>query len=150
MKKLIKIETVFLTLALLLMLVGCNGAGTNGSIGDGQVDAVETAVIRLAVGAAMTAKPETVAPAYAVSKAVLTIMDAENPVMLTILEAAVDKEIKKLDLTVYEKQSVMDLVNLVKANIVDRVGGLVPERKFVVVRAVIEIVHDSAKARLNL
>jgi len=149
MKRFIKIETVFLTLALLLMLVGCNGAGTNSSIGDGQVDAVETAMIRLAVGAAMTAKPETVVPAYAVSKALLIVMDTDNPVKLAILNMVIQDKIKDLNLTPYEEQSVMDLVSLVRAKLVDMVGGLDPGARIVVVKAVVQIVHDAAGARLN-
>jgi len=133
---------------LCFMLAGCNGVSSN--VGDGQVDAVEAATIRLAVGAAMSAKPETVVPAYAVTKTLLAVMDGSEAVKVGDLEAALDDRIDTLNLTPLERQSVSDLVALVKANIVDRISGISPDLKLVVVRAVIEIVHDSAAARLQM
>lgn len=137
-----------LLLVIAISFLGCQTTGTDSGIGDGKVDAVETAVIRLAVGGAMTSMPETVVPAYAVSKALLVAMDGDNPIKLSLLSKAVEKKVDGLDLTVYEKQSVMDLVELVKAQIMDRIGGLDAGDRIVVVKAVIQIVHDAAGARL--
>lgn len=146
-KKLCDFLTFLLVLvALLCMIAGC--VTTN--VGDGQVDAVEAATIRLAVGAAMAAKPETVIPAYAVTKTVLAIMDSGEAVQVKDLEAAVEKQIGTLNLTPLEKQSVSDLVALVRANIQGHISGIAPDLRMVMIRAVIEIVHDSAAMRLNM
>jgi len=133
---------------LCFMLAGCNGVSSN--VGDGQVDAVEAATIRLAVGAAMSAKPETIVPAYAVTKTLLAVMDGAEAVQVRDLESALDERIDNLNLTPLEKQSVSDLVTLVRANITERVSGIAPDLKLVVVRAVIEIVHETASARLQM
>lgn len=133
-------------MALFAMVAGC----ATKNIGDGQVDAVEDAIIRLAVGAAMTARPETVVPAYGVTKALLVAMDTQTTIHISILEKIVDQKLEALDLTPLEKQSMSDLVTLVRANIESRVSGLAPELQLVVVRYVIEIVHESAAVRLNL
>lgn len=139
---------------LLFLLVFCmTAAGCNGvssSVGDGKVDAVEAATIRLAVGAAMSAKPETIVPAYAVTKTLLAVMDGSEAVQVRDLESALDERIDNLHLTPLERQSVSDLVTLVRANITDRISGIAPDLKLVVVRAVIEIVHETAYARLQM
>lgn len=135
-----------LAVASLLMTAGC--AGKN--LGDGQVDAVEAATIRAAVGVSMSARPETVVPAYGVTKALLAAMDGPGAVPLKDLEAALDERIKALNLTPMEKAAVLDLAAIVKVNIEARISDLAPDLKLVVVRSVIQIVHDSAAYRLNL
>ncbi|EMS79205.1 hypothetical protein [Desulfotignum phosphitoxidans] len=138
---------VFMLVAC-LMAAGC--AGTTARVGDGQVDAVETATIRLAVGAAMSVKPETIVPAYAVTKALLAVMDGTEAVQVKDLEKVLVEQIEVLNLTPLEQQSMADLVGLIRANIEARISGLAPGLQLVVVRAVVEIVHDAASARLNL
>jgi hypothetical protein len=135
-----------LAAASLLMTAGC--AGKN--LGDGQVDAVEAATIRVAVGMSMSTRPETVVPAYAVTKTLLAVMDGPEAVPLKDLEAAMNDRIDALDLTPMEKAAVMDLAALVKVNIEARLSGLAPDLKLVVVRSVIEIVHETAAYRLNM
>lgn len=132
--------------AFVLMVVGC----VTDNVGDGRVDQVEAATIRLAVGAAMSAKPEAVVPAYAVTKTLLAVMDGSEAVQVADLETALDEKIGDLDLTDMERQSVTDLAALVRANIQERIAGIGEGRRMVVVKAVIEIVHEAAAARLDL
>jgi hypothetical protein len=49
-----------------------------------------------------------------------------------------------------EKAAVLDLAALVQVNIEARLVGLIPDMHLGVVRAVIEIVHETAAYRLNL
>lgn len=147
MKKLFDVWTfVLVFIAAALMITGC----VTSNVGDGQVDQVEAATIRLAVGAAMSAKPEAVVPAYAVTKTLLAVMDGSEAVQVSDLETALDKKINDLNLTELERQSVTDLAALVKANIQERIAGIGEGRRMVVIQAVIEIVHEAAAARLNL
>lgn len=147
--------SVMLIVSMILIVAACGAAilvsGCAGkNLGDGRVDQVETATIRLAVGAAMGAMPETVIPAYAVTKALLAVMDGPDAVPLNALDAEMERQVKALNLTPLEKQSMADLVDVVRANIEARISGMDPDMKLVMVRSVIEIVHDAAAARLNL
>lgn len=132
--------------AAAILFTGC--AGKN--LGDGKVDAVEAATIRVAVGVSMSTRPETVVPAYAVTKALLAVMDGPEAVPLKDLEAAMMARIEALNLTPMEKAAVLDLAALVKVNIEARLSGLAPDLRLVVVRSVIEIVHETAAYRLNM
>ncbi|WP_024333114.1 hypothetical protein [Desulfotignum balticum] len=133
-------------MAFIMMVTGC--AGKN--LGDGQVDQVEAATIRLAVGSAMAAMPESVVPAYAVTKTLLAVMDGPEAVQVADLETALDEKIADLNLTALERQSVTDLAALVRANIQAHISGIGEARQMVMIRAVIEIVHESSAARLNM
>jgi hypothetical protein len=133
-------------IAFAAMVAGC--VSTN--VGDGQVDAVEAATIRVAVGVSMSARPETVVPAYAVTKALLAVMDGTEAVKLKDLESVMNDQVEDLGLTPMEKAAVMDLAGLVKVNIEARLADIAPDMKLVVVRSVIEIVHETAAYRLNM
>jgi len=135
----------FLSIALLCLVMGCSTVAVNGDL-----DPVETATIRVAVGLAMTAEPKTVIPAYAISTALLAIMDGSETSTLDILDKAVYEEIEKLDLTDLEKASFMDLVALVKARIAQQLNlpDIDAAQKLVIVKSIIQIVRDAAAARL--
>ena len=136
----------FLLVLIVCALTGC----VTSNVGDGKVDAVEAATIRAAVGVSMSARPETVVPAYAVTKALLAVMDGPEAVLLKDLEPELDDRIDALNLTPMEKAAVLDLVAVVRVNIEARLSGLAPDLKLVVVRTVIEIVHNTAAYRLNM
>jgi hypothetical protein len=136
----------FLLVLIVCALTGC----VTSNVGDGKVDAVEAATIRAAVGVSMSARPETVVPAYAVTKALLAVMDGPEAVLLKDLESELDDRINALNLTPMEKAAVLDLVAVVRVNIEARLSGLAPDLKLVVVRTVIEIVHNTAAYRLNM
>lgn len=144
---------IALFVAAALCLTGCGGCSSeNSTIGDGQVDAVEAATIQVAVGLAMTAAPETIAPAYAVSTGLLALLDGQQLVTLAGLDGAIAEKINQLELSQVERQSAFDLVTLIRAKLRSKLDAAgVPEAdRFVVVQAVVQIVHDSAAARLGV
>ena len=136
---------------ILLLALAMTGCAMTQNLGDGKVDEVEASVIRVAVGGALAAYPAAIAPAYAVSTAVLQFMDGSEAVDLSMLESKAGDEINKLQLTDLEKQSAIDLLGVVKANIkaeLTKAGITDPDAKLVVVKTVLEIIKESAKARL--
>lgn len=145
-----------LTIALLCMLcaaflLGCQ-QGSN--IGDGKVDQVEAATIQVAVGLAMTARPDTVAPAYAVSTAILAVLDTSTA--QTALAAAVDTaltaKLNDLHLDAPTKASVQDLALLIRAQVMEQLSAanIPAAEKRVVIREVVAIVQRTAAARLGV
>lgn len=148
--------TIFLLAIFTAMIVGaCAGPGPDGksTFGDGKVDQVEAASIRVAVGLALGAKPEAVAPSYAVSTAVLALMPAGGgePVDVSLIDAAIAKETGKLNLDHLTRQSFDDLVLLARAKIVEQIGAKTEvSAKLVVVREVVAIIQQSAAARLGV
>lgn len=142
---------MFLSLILSFALFGCIGCSENCTIGDGQVDEVESAVIKVAVGAALTAMPETVAPAYAVSTGLLTLLDGSEATTLGEIDAALSEKLDELKITESEKQSVLDLVGLVKAKIVMETEktGIAENEKIVVVKTIVGIVQSTSASRLE-
>lgn len=142
-------KSILITLfCSVLFLSACNPNGGS-SIGDGKVDIVEAAVIQVAVGAAMSAKPELIAPSYAVSTALLTMLDASTITSPSMLETVLGKEIDKLNLDPLTRQSVLDLVALIKAKIVQELNLTdAPNTKMIVLKQIVQIVHDTAAARI--
>jgi len=148
MKKLLMFVVL---IGFVLMFSGCAGKGGLITI-DGQVDAVEQSIINLAVGGALTAMPQAIAPAYAVSTALLGQMDNES-VLLADLDGTVQEKIDKLELTANEKLSAVELYNVIKAKTVNEleVKGVVdPGRKLVIIKAVIRAVKKASAARLGV
>ena len=129
----------------MLLLAGCSPFSMNGML-----DPVETATIRVAVGLAMTAEPRTVVPAYAVSTALLAILDGTETTTLGALCPAVDKEIDKLNLTDAERASFIELVELVKARILQQLGSTNMDvaQKIVLIKGIVQIVRDASIARI--
>jgi uncharacterized protein YceK len=133
----------YLLIALMIFMAGCTTM-------NGTLDPTETATIRVAVGLAMTAEPKTVIPAYAVSTALLAILDGSEITTLDVLDSAVDEEINKLDLTAVERASFLELVALVKARIIQQLN--LPDidiaQRIVIVKNIIQIVRDASIARI--
>ena len=142
-------KSIVIALCSVLLLSACNPNGGT-TIGDGKVDMVEAAVIQIAVGAAMTAKPELIAPSYAVSTALLTLIDTNVVTSPSMLEPVLDKEIDKLNLDPLTRQSARDLIALIKAQIMQQLNieGPPPSTKMLVVKQIVQIVHDTAAARI--
>jgi hypothetical protein len=137
----------FISLALMVIMLGACTSGQSPIKIDGQVDEVEASLIKVAVGVAMSGMPETIIPAYAISTA---LMQSNLNVITSVadLDTAISIEVKKLNLTKEEEASFMDLVMALKAGIRQRLGGTPGYDHGVVIRAVIEIVNSAAKARL--
>ncbi|WP_157470086.1 hypothetical protein [Desulfobulbus elongatus] len=141
-------------LALTVSFFGCQPNSGQSTLGNGQIDAVEAATIRVAVGLAMAAKPETIAPAYAVSTALLAILADESGAVASVamIRDAVAGETAKLDLDPVTAASFTDLVGLIEARIAEQLAAAdIPSSgRMVVIREVIRIVQEAAAARLPL
>lgn len=137
----------------LAFLFGC-GKQQGGTIGDGKVDQVEAATIQVAVGLAMTARPDTVAPAYAVSTAILAVLDAGNDetTLAAAIDTALTAKLEELHLDAPTKASVQDLALLIRAQIMEQLSAanLPASEKRVVVRDVIAVVQQTAASRLGV
>ena len=141
---------VFMVFVFVMFMNGC--AARPSTLGDGRVDAVEAGTIRVAVGAAMMAAPETIAPAYAVSTALLLAIDSGDVVALSGLSEKVDSAMAGLELTEAEKAGANDLIALVRAKIREELGltEITEAQRLIVVRTVLEIVRSAAAARLGV
>ncbi len=132
---------------------GCSGPSAS-NIGNGQIDQVEAATIRVAVGLAFTARPDTVAPAYAASTAILALLDEETgeTALASAIDTALTAKLDELNLDAATRQSVVDLALLIKAQILEQLGtaNVGASEKKVVVREVVAIVQQTAAARLGV
>lgn len=137
----------------LAFLFGC-GKQQGATLGDGKVDQVEAATIQVAVGLAMTARPDTVAPAYAVSTAILAVLDAdkEETTLAAAIDTALTAKLEELHLDAPTKASVQDLALLIRAQVMEQLSAanLPASEKRVVVRDVIAIVQQTAASRLGV
>lgn len=136
-------------------ICGCSEKGGNQStLGDGKVDQVEAATIRVAVGLAFTARPDTVAPAYAASTAILALLDQNTgeTVAASAIDTALSAKLEELNLDAATKQSVMDLVLLIKAKTMEQLDAadLTDDKEVVVIRDVVAIVQETAAARMGV
>ena len=150
-----KISKVLVTslLGASLVLGGCAQTSTS-TIGNGQVDPVEAATIQLSVGTIMAAYPKTIVPALQVTSALLAIKNnTTNIVELNDLDILLKAETAKLNLDPLTLQSFNDLIVLVKASINQKLesqGVILDNEKLVVAWKVVEIVNNTAKARIYM
>ena len=129
------------------------------NIGNGNVDVIEGAVIRVAVGGFMTAYPASVLPAYTVSSAMLKVFKDED-FLPAMLDAKIDEQITGLDLTSVERASIKDLMGLVvdltyaqfeKLGIdLTLANGEEPGPVVNVLTQIFEIVQAAAEARMGV
>lgn len=146
-----KLKSMIVGLMVIFMvaLMGCVGSDSGVVKIDGNVDAVEASLIRVAVGAVFMSKPELAVPAYALSTTLLNQLQV-GAVPLAGLEAYAKEKVDELEATPMEKASMMDLVTLVKAEIYGKID--LPEldagKKLVVVQQILTIVKESAAARI--
>lgn len=151
MKKLLIFITI-IALAItasVTILTGC--VGPLGTIGNGKVDIIEGAVFKLAVSAAIDAKPELAQPALAVSDALLELMTDDRQVSLTTLDAAVGDRLAELDLSPVVDKAFAMLVSDIRDNIIDHVAesDTNASTAVVVVRDLIQIVNAVARSHLH-
>ncbi len=139
-------------LMLSTMLILNASAGGQSTIGNGKVDLVEAATIQVAVGLAFSAKPQTVVPAYAVTTALLKIMSNDTEqVQPSMIKILVVKELEKLKLDKLTMLSMIDLMNLVEAEIKTKIDIQVQDsNKMVIIKQVIQIIHDSSEVRIGI
>jgi len=103
------------------------------------------------VGLAMTARPDTVAPAHAVGTALLAVLaDDSQPVPTSAIEQTIIAKMVELNLDPASQQSFNDLILLIKAKIIEQLAMATQgTNRIVVVRDIIKIVRETATARLE-
>lgn len=141
---------VAVMLSIAVLLNAC--AGGQSTIGNGKVDLVEAATIQVAVGLAFSAKPQTIVPAYAVSTALLKIMSKDQEkVIPSMIKDMVKLEIDKLKLDALTKASMLDLYQLIEAEVKSKIDLQVDaSNKMIIIQQLVQIVHDSAEARMGI
>ena len=132
-----------LVMIALMLFVGCATVTL-----DGNLDPVESAIVRIAVGAALTAEPQTVVPAYAVSTALMAILDGTEITELNILEERFNEEMQKLELNDAERASFLELAALVRMHIIQHLPDDGLDQQIVIVRQVVKIIRDASMARI--
>ncbi len=147
-KQLAPVLAVCLLLVLLAACFTNKGACT---LGNGQVDAVEAATLRVAVGLAFTARPDTALPAYTAATAVLAALGEDGQsVPTSITDQVIADKLNDLNLDPATRASFNDLALLIKARIVEQLSiDSSGAEKAVVVRDIVEIVRETAAARLG-
>lgn len=132
---------------------GCIPTGGTGAttIGNGRVDPIEAATLRMAVGLAMNQKPEAIKPAYFVSSALLS-MTKDNTAILNDVDSVIAVELNKLDLDAMTKASVMELAGLIKEYVITILNGegIKVDQRYVVAIDLIKIVNEVAKSRMDM
>lgn len=141
---------VAVMLSIAVLLNAC--AGGQSTIGNGKVDLVEAATIQVAVGLAFSAKPQTIVPAYAVSTALLKIMSKDQEkVIPSMIKDMVKLEIDKLKLDALTKASMLDLYQLIEAEVKSKIDLQIDaSNKMIIIQQLVQIVHDSAEARMGI
>lgn len=146
------LAVLLVSLTMSLLFTGCSiPGGESTTIGNGKVDPAEEASIRGAVGLALAAKPEAIAPAYAVSSVVLELLPTggSQTVEASVIDTAIAKEVEKLDLDPLTRQSFNDLVTLAKAGIMEQLGANKDaSARLLVVRDVVSIIQQCTADRL--
>ena len=145
------IVAIFFAVALSIVM-GCSPQGDS-TIGNGKVDLVEAATIRVAVGMAFTARPDTVVPAYRVATGLLVVLDADadKTALAKTIKTALAEETAKLHLDAATASAFTDLVGLIEAQLLQQLKT--PEvstsQKAVILRDVLIIVRDAAADRMG-
>lgn len=106
-----------LFIMLLLALYGLYGCTTSTStLGNGKVDAVRRHAASGGRGLAFTARPDTVAPAYAVSTALLAGLPAERVALPAAVDDIISRRTERLNLRSRYIGLFGDLLLLIKAS----------------------------------
>ncbi|WP_310601188.1 hypothetical protein [Desulfobulbus sp.] len=143
------VVVTMLLLAFVATFGGCQGNQT--TIGNGKVDPVEAATLRVAVGMALSSRPAAVEPAYKVSTALLAIMD-DKTVLADELQETLGRETAKLNMDMATAIAFVEFVDLVEAQVRSRLAeaNISASERMVVIREVLTIVKEAAAARLPM
>lgn len=144
-------KSILIIPLLLLLLLACSSSKPN-TIGNGVVDPVEEATLRLSISLAFDSYPVAVEPAYIVSSVLLSkLNDTEmnNAALLNTVDAVVKDKTKELNLKDSDKAAFNLLVIIVKEKIKELINvEKIPEsQRVVVIKDLIKIVNETAKAR---
>lgn len=129
------------------VLSGCAGC----KVGDGKVDVVDAGVIRVAVGLAMSSRPESVRPAYAVSTALLKVISPDHVSEASVIDLAIARELDEIGLSGPERLAFINLASAIRGIIIDQLkSSTTEESRRVMIYEVLRIVRESAEARLAM
>lgn len=126
----------FAAVMLCLTLAGCSGT----TVGDGVFDTREQAYFKAGVGIAISAKPETAAPVYAVATTCLGLVSLD-----------LDLAMKLTDIDEKLRPSVADLVNILKTDMEAVIATEVVtdiNKRTEIIKQMLTIVQTSAKERM--
>ena len=134
---------------LLLLLSSCSKPNT---IGNGVVDPVEEATLRLSISLAFDSYPVAVEPAYIVSSVLLSKLndtEMDDAVLLNTVDAVVKDKTEELNLKNSDKSAFNLLIIIVKERIKEiiNVEKIQESQRVVVIKDLIKIVNEVAKAR---
>ncbi len=129
----------FIFLAIVILLAGCTTVKI-----DGQIDPIESLIIKVAVERALVSEPQLAVTAYAVSTALTTILDGSEVTSLDIVNEALNTELSKIELTNTERLLFMSLVESIKAKVIQETGlpEITAEQKIVVIKDIVKAVRD--------
>ena len=144
-------KSILIIPLLLLLLSACSSSKPN-TIGNGVVDPVEEATLRLSISLAFDSYPVAVEPAYIVSSVLLSkLNDTEmnNAALLNTVDVIVKDKTKELNLKNSDKAAFNLLIIIVKEKIKEIINvEKIPEsQRVVVIKDLIKIVNEVAKAR---
>ena len=144
-------KSILIIPLLLLLLSACSSSKPN-TIGNGVVDPIEEATLRLSISLAFDSYPVAVEPAYIVSSVLLSkLNDTEmnNAALLNTVDAVVKDKTKELNLKNSDKAAFNLLIIIVKEKIKELINvEKIPEsQRVVVIKDLIKIVNETAKAR---
>lgn len=144
-------KSILIIPLLLLLLSACSSSKPN-TVGNGVVDPVEEATLRLSISLAFDSYPVAVGPAYIVSSVLLSKLndtEMDDAVLLNTVDAVVKDKTKELDLKNSDKAAFNLLIIIVKEKIKELINvEKIPEsQRVVVIKDLIKIVNEVAKAR---
>lgn len=131
-----KMKKLLASAFMCLTLAGC--AGT--TVGDGVFDAREQAYFKAGVGIAISAKPETAAPVYAVATTCLGLISLDLDLAMKLTN--IDEKLRP---------SVVDLINVLKADMETVIATEVVidiNKRTEIIKQMLVIVQTSAKERM--
>lgn len=142
-------RTMILTLLALatLILAACESS----TIGNGQVDPIEEAALRMAVGVAISHHPEAALPAYRVADGLLLVLDPARQATAGELDTAIAAELQRLDLDPASLASFMELSYLVRVQVIATLKQeqIAPDKRVIILCQLVEVVRQAASARLR-
>ena len=144
-------KSILIIPLLLLLLLACSSSKPN-TIGNGVVDPVEEATLRLSISLAFDSYPVAVEPAYIVSSVLLSKLndtEMDDAALLNTVDVVVKDKTKELNLKNSDKAAFNLLIIIVKERIKEIINvEKIPEsQRVIVIKDLIKIVNEVAKAR---
>ena len=144
-------KSILIIPLLLLLLSACSSSKPN-TVGNGVVDPVEEATLRLSISLAFDSYPVAVEPAYIVSSVLLSKLndtEMDDAALLSTVDAVVKDKTEELNLKNSDKAAFNLLIIIVKERIKEIINvEKIPEsQRVVVIKDLIKIVNEVAKAR---